>query len=211
MKILRGSRQSASCGVQCPFGNVIFDTLKLLSDFKEDFDLRGGGVQLFNQMHIIQYISTFPWSPIKAKQMPLVEIDVTRHTSSTGWWFQPLWKICSSKWESSPNRDENWKIFETTTQSMIFYVHHSGEATMCRRYQWATRRMARSLRSFCDSCGSLRLTSFGEPKMYWNVRCFLRGVPLDWKPTSKCRNIIQNAEAISIQPYSVEESKKVGV
>lgn len=53
MKILRGSRQSASCGVQCPFGNVIFDTLKLLSDFKEDFDLRGGGVQLFNQMHII--------------------------------------------------------------------------------------------------------------------------------------------------------------
>ena len=90
---------------------------------------------------------------------------------------------------------------------------------MCRRYQWATRRMARSLRSFCDSCGSLRLSqSLIEsrilvPKMYWNVRCFFKRSPFDWKPTSKFAeilqmqklNIIQNAEAISIQPYWVEE------
>ena len=28
----------------------------------------------------------------------------------TGWWLnQPIWKICSSKWESSPNRDEHKK------------------------------------------------------------------------------------------------------
>ena len=34
----------------------------------------------------------------------------------SSWWLnQPIWKICSSKWESSPNRDENKKIFETTT------------------------------------------------------------------------------------------------
>ena len=27
----------------------------------------------------------------------------------SSWWFQPLWKICSSKWESSPNRGEKKK------------------------------------------------------------------------------------------------------
>ena len=27
----------------------------------------------------------------------------------TGWLNQPIWKICSSKWKSSPNRDENEK------------------------------------------------------------------------------------------------------
>ena len=31
---------------------------------------------------------------------------------STSWWFQPLWKICSSKWESSPNRGENKKYLK---------------------------------------------------------------------------------------------------
>ena len=25
------------------------------------------------------------------------------------WWFQPIWKICSSNWKSSPNRAENKK------------------------------------------------------------------------------------------------------
>ena len=25
------------------------------------------------------------------------------------WWFQPIWKICSSNWKSSPNRGENFK------------------------------------------------------------------------------------------------------
>ena len=34
----------------------------------------------------------------------------------SSWWLnQPIWKICSSKCESSPNRDEHKKIFETTT------------------------------------------------------------------------------------------------
>ena len=32
------------------------------------------------------------------------------------WWFQPIWKICSSHKIISPNRDENKHIFETTTQ-----------------------------------------------------------------------------------------------
>ncbi len=28
---------------------------------------------------------------------------------ATSWWFQPIWKICSSNWKSSRNRDENSK------------------------------------------------------------------------------------------------------
>ena len=27
--------------------------------------------------------------------------------TSSGWWFQPIWKICSSNWIISPGRDEN--------------------------------------------------------------------------------------------------------
>ena len=37
----------------------------------------------------------------------------------SGWWFHPLWKICSSKWESSPNKGKNKKIFETTNQYLF--------------------------------------------------------------------------------------------
>ena len=32
---------------------------------------------------------------------------------------KPIWKICSSKWESSPNRGENKKKLDTTTQTII--------------------------------------------------------------------------------------------
>ena len=31
------------------------------------------------------------------------------NSSLSSWWFQPLWKICSSNWESSPHRGENLK------------------------------------------------------------------------------------------------------
>ena len=34
----------------------------------------------------------------------------------TSWWFQPIWKICSSNWIISPGRDEHKKIFKTTNQ-----------------------------------------------------------------------------------------------
>ena len=37
-------------------------------------------------------------------------VDTSWITSTTRWWLnQPIWKICSSKWESSPNRGENKK------------------------------------------------------------------------------------------------------
>ena len=51
--------------------------------------------------------------------LPRNVVSDTNHTM-TGWWLnQPIWKICSSKWASSTNRDENQKIFETTTQMTI--------------------------------------------------------------------------------------------
>ena len=35
----------------------------------------------------------------------------------SGWWLnQPVWKICSSNWESSPDRVENKNIWVATTQ-----------------------------------------------------------------------------------------------
>ena len=37
----------------------------------------------------------------------------TSHFNLASWWLnQPIWKICSSKWESSPNRLENKKYLK---------------------------------------------------------------------------------------------------
>ena len=50
----------------------------------------------------------------------------TKMTIETCWlfWlvveFQPIWKICSSKWESSPNMGENKNIFETNTYFLMW-------------------------------------------------------------------------------------------
>ena len=44
--------------------------------------------------------------PIRKKKSPYI------NKSKTSWWFQPIRTICSSKWESSPNRAEKKKIFE---------------------------------------------------------------------------------------------------
>ena len=37
------------------------------------------------------------------------------HTYHTSWWFQPIWKICSSNWESSPILGVKIKNIETST------------------------------------------------------------------------------------------------
>ena len=34
------------------------------------------------------------------------------NTSMTSWWFQPIWKICSSNWIISPGRGENKKCLK---------------------------------------------------------------------------------------------------
>ena len=45
----------------------------------------------------------------------------TEPISLSGWWLnQPIWKICSSKWESSPKRDEN-KQYVKPPPSYPFY------------------------------------------------------------------------------------------
>ena len=42
----------------------------------------------------------------------------TEIQDSTGWWLnQPLWKICSSNWKSSPNRGEHKTCFKSPPSS----------------------------------------------------------------------------------------------
>ena len=41
----------------------------------------------------------------------------------TGWWLnQPIWKICSSKWKSSPNRDENKKSLKPPPRLYMYDI-----------------------------------------------------------------------------------------
>ena len=47
----------------------------------------------------------------------------TNHPSS--WWLnQPIWKICSSNWKSSPSRGENSKNVWVATTSPCFHALH---------------------------------------------------------------------------------------
>ena len=47
------------------------------------------------------------WKTFDEKNLLWFRLDF-----SSSWWFQPLWKICSSKWESSQNRGENKKYLK---------------------------------------------------------------------------------------------------
>ena len=39
--------------------------------------------------------------------------------SLSGWWFQPIWKICSSNWIISPSRGENFKKMKPPVSSCV--------------------------------------------------------------------------------------------
>ena len=45
-----------------------------------------------------------------------------------GWWFQPIWKICSSNWIIPPGRGEHKKIFELPPPSNTQYLTHPSES-----------------------------------------------------------------------------------
>ena len=66
--------------------------------------------QVLNTLHhFLSSIATVPSHspPSSIASFPWVtgEVIFFRSRKSSGWWFQPLWKI----WESSPNRAENKK------------------------------------------------------------------------------------------------------
>ena len=78
---------------------------------------------LFRLLNLKMWGQPKPTSYNHAKQLPnqtpfekyvFVKLDHETpgkdETTKTGWWLnQPIWKICSSNWNSSPNRDEHQK------------------------------------------------------------------------------------------------------
>ena len=54
-------------------------------------------------------------------QQQSLQIGTTiKHNKTTSWWFEPIWKICSSNWIQSSSRGENQKSFETSWSSCFF-------------------------------------------------------------------------------------------
>ncbi len=39
--------------------------------------------------------------------------------STTGWWFQPMWKICSSNWIISPSKGEDKKCLKPPPRQLL--------------------------------------------------------------------------------------------
>ena len=48
----------------------------------------------------------------------------------SSWWFQPIWKICSSKWESSPSRGENKKYLKPPPRFFLKQSHFATSLQM---------------------------------------------------------------------------------
>ena len=65
-------------------------------------------------------IRDFSYNPIvNGMFRPSIPLDREGWGDSQGissWWFQPLWKICSSNWTSFPYSDENKNIWVATNQ-----------------------------------------------------------------------------------------------
>ena len=53
--------------------------------------------------HHCHHVQPNPYQQVHLKK------SMSSRKNNLVWWFQPIWKICPSKWESSPNRDENKK------------------------------------------------------------------------------------------------------
>ena len=51
---------------------------------------------------------------------------------STGWWFQPVWKTCSSNWIISPNRSEHKNLWNHHPEN-IKQFHHDVPVFLKRR------------------------------------------------------------------------------
>ena len=64
---------------------------------------------------------------------------------SSGWWFQPIWKILVKMGSSSPNRDENFKIFELPPPSHANKQRGQQTCHSCRHLQHGHGLFARNL------------------------------------------------------------------
>ena len=62
------------------------------------------------------------------------------HAMSPRWWFQPIWKICSSNWIISPNRDENKKYLKPPPRSLLWFRKLSLISHTCPPYKVRTWR-----------------------------------------------------------------------
>ena len=91
--------------LKCLWPNMNQPTIQLSTCFKKLLKLRGVGSNGTPLNFGKGQLSVF-------QQVPC----------SSGWWFQPIWKILhSQKWESSPGRGENKKLFEN--QHLIIHFH----------------------------------------------------------------------------------------
>ena len=69
-------------------------------------------------------------------------VPLVARKSLVGCWTNPLWKICSSKWESSTNRGENKKnIWVATTQIISIMKPRLFGLQIPWRWRWSSRNI----------------------------------------------------------------------
>ncbi len=65
------------------------------------------------------------------------------------WWFQPIWKICSWNWESSPNRGENKKYLKPPPRNLDPYGKDPPDFHFSPLSPWESRLPA-AVSSWCQ-------------------------------------------------------------
>ena len=89
----RRNCQNDACGLGCRFHLTVMTRTITFS---------GPGIYYYCKLQVLFPIR-FGWTKPTSRRFS----EVWRGWWNTSWWFQPIWKICSSKWEASPSRGEN--------------------------------------------------------------------------------------------------------
>ena len=90
----------------------------------------------------------------------------------SGWWFQPIWNICSSKWESSPIFGVKIKnMWVATTQIYRFTIRHVLQHQAFTQTKTDRLKNSPSIdRAHSAFLGSLKKSSSNCLPRWWNVQ-----------------------------------------
>ena len=98
--------------------------------------------------------------------------DVWWCLSSSGWWFQPIWKICSSNWKSSPInfRVKIKDIWVATTQTWSFQNFNPHPTTLALVLQGSSERSLdkKSATRCCLLCRYSLCHSATRIRLHWH-------------------------------------------
>ena len=156
---------------------------RLMIDKKWSTGFNQYGPKWFTFWRIIRefHFHILLWLHLKIKKRPTKK--------KTSWWFQPIWKICSSNWMISPGRCKNKKWLKAPPRKigfapphekrLVVHSHHMPPSCV-RLSRWLTRKSCNQggpfVTIYCESRGT-SFTNFCKEK---NITLDLPILYINW-------------------------------